>query len=223
MAATTEGLRERKKRQTRAAIAAAAAKLFARNGFEAVTVAQVARAADVSEQTVFNYFPSKDDLVFDQDDELQAQLVALVRELPAGASLTAAMRAHLERLLKAAGRPGERDDRGMVRLIAGSPALQARARAMFERHAEALADALAARTGADARDLRPRTAAHALVSVQHATLRAFGERLLAGEERGRVAAELRDASADALALLAPALDRYTSSADAGAAAASGSA
>ena len=59
-----EGLRERKKRQTREAIAAAAMALFVARGFDAVTVAEVARAADVSEKTVFNYFPAKEDLVF---------------------------------------------------------------------------------------------------------------------------------------------------------------
>ena len=59
-----EGLRERKKRQTREAIAAAAMALFHERGFDAVTVADVARAADVSEKTVFNYFPTKEDLVF---------------------------------------------------------------------------------------------------------------------------------------------------------------
>ena len=63
MAATTEGLRERKKRQTHEAIAEAAMALFVEHGFDAVTVADVARAADVSEKTVFNYFPAKEDLV----------------------------------------------------------------------------------------------------------------------------------------------------------------
>ena len=59
-----EGLRERKKRETREAIAAAAMALFLEHGFDAVTVADVARAADVSEKTVFNYFATKEDLVF---------------------------------------------------------------------------------------------------------------------------------------------------------------
>ena len=59
-----EGLRERKKRETRDAIAAAAMQLFLERGFDAVTVADVARAADVSEKTVFNHFPTKEDLVF---------------------------------------------------------------------------------------------------------------------------------------------------------------
>ena len=60
----TSGLRERKKQRTREQIAEAARELFTEHGFDRVTVAQVARAADVSEQTVFNYFPTKEDLVY---------------------------------------------------------------------------------------------------------------------------------------------------------------
>src|SRR5436853_609935 len=76
-----EGLRERKKRKTRESIANAAARLFTERGFEVVTVAEVARAAEVSEQTVFNYFPTKEDLVFDRDAEVEESLVRLVCEL----------------------------------------------------------------------------------------------------------------------------------------------
>src|SRR4051812_50203383 len=84
MAATTEGLRERKKRQTRETIAHAAMALFAAHGFDAVTVADVARAADVSEKTVFNYFPAKEDLVLHGGEERRAALLQAVRSRPAG-------------------------------------------------------------------------------------------------------------------------------------------
>src|SRR4051794_41972074 len=84
MAATTEGLRERKKRQTRETIAHAAMALFAAHGFDAVTVADVARAADVSEKTVFNYFPAKEDLVLHGGEERRAALIEAVRARPGG-------------------------------------------------------------------------------------------------------------------------------------------
>lgn len=71
------GLRERKKAQTRAAIAAGAAELFARNGFRAVTMVEVAAAAEVSEQTVYNHFPTKESLVFDRAGELRQALLEL--------------------------------------------------------------------------------------------------------------------------------------------------
>src|ERR1700754_5119358 len=69
MSALMEGLRERKKRQTQEAIAGAAMELFLEHGFDAVTVADVARAADVAEKTVFNHFPTKEDLVFFRSDD----------------------------------------------------------------------------------------------------------------------------------------------------------
>src|SRR5436309_12552886 len=86
------GLRERKKEQTRQAIADAALRLFARRGFEEVTVAEVGRAADVSEGTVFNYFPTKEDLLYRQMESFEAALVDAVRERPAGESVPAAFR-----------------------------------------------------------------------------------------------------------------------------------
>jgi AcrR family transcriptional regulator len=64
-----EGLRERKKRETRDAIAAAALALFLERGYDAVTVVDVAVAANVSEKTVFNYFATKEDLVFANAEE----------------------------------------------------------------------------------------------------------------------------------------------------------
>ena len=73
---TTEGLRERKKRERRKAISDVAMGLFAERGYDAVTVAEIARAADVSEQTVFNYFPAKEDLVFDEEEQMREALEA---------------------------------------------------------------------------------------------------------------------------------------------------
>src|SRR5678815_1078743 len=80
------GLRERKKEQTRQLIAETARGLFSERGFERVTVAEVARAAQVSEQTVFNYFPTKEDLVYERMDTFEHELLAAVRQRPASES-----------------------------------------------------------------------------------------------------------------------------------------
>src|ERR1700712_118149 len=93
MAARNEGLRERKKRATREAIAAAARRLFAERGFDAVTVAEVAEAADVSEKTVFNHFATKEDLAFAGREERLARLLTGLAKRPAGASVLDVFRA----------------------------------------------------------------------------------------------------------------------------------
>src|ERR671929_2130349 len=89
------GLRERKKQQTRQLIADTARRLFAERGFEQVTVAEVARAADVSEQTVFNYFPTKEDLVYWRLGSFEEELLATIRERQSGESALAAFRRFL--------------------------------------------------------------------------------------------------------------------------------
>src|SRR3954463_14464285 len=78
------GLRERKKQRTRELISETARRLFAERGFDAVTVAEVARAADVSEGTVFNYSPTKEQLFYGEMERFETQLVAGVRSRPAG-------------------------------------------------------------------------------------------------------------------------------------------
>src|SRR5919204_2779059 len=86
------GLRERKKQQTRLHIADTARRLFVDRGFEEVTVADVAREADVAVATVFNYFPTKEDLFYSGMESFEAQLLASVRDRPAGESVLAAFR-----------------------------------------------------------------------------------------------------------------------------------
>lgn len=87
-----EGRRERKKRQTRQNISDAATALFSQHGFEAVSLAQVADAADVSVKTIFNHFGSKEDLFFDRTGELRDSLARTMVERPAGTSLVTALR-----------------------------------------------------------------------------------------------------------------------------------
>lgn len=86
------GLRELKKVKARRHIADTAAQLFGAHGFEKVSVADVANAAEVSEQTIYVYFSTKHDLVLDRADEIRDQLIRLVAERPVGQSPAEALR-----------------------------------------------------------------------------------------------------------------------------------
>src|SRR3954453_17817209 len=123
------GLRERKKQQTRQRIAEAARRLFGERGFERVTVAEVARAADVSEQTVFNYFPTKEDLFYWRVDSFARGVLAAVREREPGESVLLAFRRFVLAQRGLLGRPDpEARDQlvAITRTITDSPALLAR-------------------------------------------------------------------------------------------------
>ena len=86
-ASAAPGLREQKKARTRAAIAAAAAALFARDGYASVTMSQIAAESGVADQTLYNYFPTKESLVFDRFDEFGSSLAQALAGQPAGAGL----------------------------------------------------------------------------------------------------------------------------------------
>jgi AcrR family transcriptional regulator len=168
------GLRERKKEQTRQLIAETAWRLFADRGFEQVTVAEVARQAQVAVATVFNYFPAKEDLFYYRLEAFGARLVDAVSARTEGEPVLVAFKRHLLEsggLLAQveAGDPQALERlRTINRVIAASPALLAREQRALARTADALAALLAAETDAPARDLGPQVAANALIGVQRA-------------------------------------------------------
>jgi AcrR family transcriptional regulator len=163
------GLRERKKSQTRVLIAETAAGLFRRHGFDAVTVEAVAQAAGVSKKTVFNYFPTKEDLVFDRAEDRASGLLAAVSERPEGTSVLESFRALV--LDQTARLPRLREDAaagagGFLDLIRAHPSLQ---RKMHEINADLtrqLAAALAAESGTTADDPVALVVAGALIGAQ---------------------------------------------------------
>jgi AcrR family transcriptional regulator len=133
------GRRERKKAQTRQALADAALELFLERGFDEVGVKEVADAADVSVTTLFKYFPSKEALVFDQDDDIEAALVLAVRGRPPGYSIVDALREYMVKDTADGGPSAE-----FIKLIESTPALRDYARRMWMRHETTLARAIAA-------------------------------------------------------------------------------
>src|SRR6201995_5100155 len=90
MSATEPGLRERKKQRTRRLIADTAWRLFCERGFEEVPVAEIAREAEVSEATVFNYFPTKEDLVFHRMEAFEDEILHAFRDRDEGETIVEA-------------------------------------------------------------------------------------------------------------------------------------
>lgn len=164
-----EGLRERKLRRTRATIAAAASELFFARGFDEVTVADIAAAAEVAVKTVYNHFPVKAELVFDSGDELLQELIAAVGARAVGSPAVVGIRSFFDRRSEraASGSP-PRPTRRFLELIAASPALQAYRREMFSRWEVALADVLARDTDAAPGAAEPFVVAVAVVGVLRA-------------------------------------------------------
>lgn len=163
------GLRQRKKDQTREKISATARRLFFERGYDAVTVAQVAEQAEVSEATVFNYFRSKEDLFFSGLDTFEADLVAAVRDRAPGDSVLAAFRS---RVLSGSDRladPGvAKGIASAGQLIAASRALQDRERAVVAQHTKALAAVIADEIGDSDHEVESAVVATALMAVHTA-------------------------------------------------------
>ena len=208
------GLRELKKRQTRQLIADTAWRLFADRGFDRVTVAEVAREAQVAEATVFNYFPTKEDLFYHRLEAFETGLVEAVAAREVGEPALAAVRRYLLASdgLLAQVEAGDADAlqrlRTVNRVIAASPALQAREQQAMARSTDRLAELLAAETGAAADDVTARVAASALLGVQRALVDHVRRRVLAAAEPPRLAADVRALGRRAFALLEQGLGDY---------------
>jgi AcrR family transcriptional regulator len=199
------GLRERKKQQTWGLIAQTARQLFKERSFESVTVDDIARAADVSRKTVFNYFPTKEDLFYSGMEVFEAQLLDAIRERKAGESILAAFVRFVTetRGLVAADDP-EAVERlhSMSRMITESPRLQAHEQQIYAGYAAALADLIAEETQARPDDVAPWIAANAMIGIHKALVDHVRRQVLAGErDTARIARGLRCQAKQAVALL----------------------
>jgi AcrR family transcriptional regulator len=180
------GLRESKKQRTRREIADRAMQLFAQRGFDRVTVAEVAAAADVSDKTVYNYFPTKEDLFFDEVPAREAALVAAIRERAPGESILGALRRLQARECPRLCSPGFAT---FARIIEGSQALQAKELEVMARFVRALTEAIQAELAVDERDAR--IAAGLLVSVHWQLFRTARKQALAGKHGPAAVRRLR--------------------------------
>lgn len=183
------GLRELKKARTRTHIADAAARLFAEHGYENVTVSDVARAAEVAEQTVYNYFATKELLVVDREDHVTKRLCELIRTRPPGMTAAAAVRAFvLSSVTRIAEIPREQWRGELGYLAAISPAVHRLALELVERQADAVAVAIR-----DSTQVPPEIAglqAAAISSVFLLLIRQAGTLTVAGRSQRRTVKEL---------------------------------
>jgi AcrR family transcriptional regulator len=157
------GLRERKKARTRAAIREHALRLFREQGYYATTIEQIADAAEVSPATFFRYFPTKEDVVL-QDDFDVISLGALEMQ-PAGLEPIAAFRAAAAVTLASVSEEDLARFRETTQLTMQIPEIRARAIDEFVRTINQIAQAIARRTGRDAADFEVRTVAGAIIGV----------------------------------------------------------
>jgi AcrR family transcriptional regulator len=179
-------LRESKKLRTRREIADAAMRLFATRGFDRVTVAEVAEAADVSEKTVFNYFPTKEDLFFDEVPQREEALREAIRGRRPGDSILTS----LHRLQSAeCPRMCSPGFAVFARIIEESHALQAKELEVLARFSAALAETIHEELGVSERDAR--IVAGLLVSVHRQLFRAARTQALAGKQGPAAVRRLR--------------------------------
>jgi AcrR family transcriptional regulator len=177
------GRRERKKELTRQAILQAAGRLFAERGFHAVTIAEVAEAADVAQQTIFNHFRSKEDLFFGKQDEMVHGPANAVRARQPDESITGALRRYVVSYLRL-GCPPEAAEQKIerMRVLASSPLLQARERELLQECEDQLAATLRDELGDAQPALLPQLVASQYVAIKRTLIVEMRRRLLAGEQ-----------------------------------------
>ena len=202
---TGPGVRELKKARTRRLIADTAARLFAARGYENVAVSDVAREAEVAEQTVYNYFRSKEHLVTDRDQQIQDRLCDLVRSRPSGTSPAAAIRDFtLSSVTAIRSVPPEVWRGELGHLAETSPTVRRLVLELTDRQATALAVAIA-----DTTAVTPEVArlhGIALAGVFQIIIGEAGRRTREGQSQDRIADELRAIVANVL----DELDRWLS-------------
>ena len=204
----TPGLREAKKQETRQLISDHATQLFMTQGFEQTTIAEIAAAARVAKKTVTNYFPRKEDLALDHQEQFATSLAAAVEGRHPGESAPAALRRAFADAVATqdpvAGFSGPR----FARMVADSPTLSACLRGLHDQREHHLARALAEATGAHADDITVQTAAGMLSAVHRVLFQRIQALTLAGHSPDEIARTVAADAAEAFDLVESALSGY---------------
>jgi len=179
------GLRERKKARTRAAIREHAFRLFREQGYDATTVEQIADAAEVSPSTFFRYFPTKEDVVL--QDDLDLLWMEAIREQPPEVGPIAALRAGVHSAFARMGEAEWAQLRETTELALAVPAVRGRMLEEMARTTQALAEAVAERTGRDPGDFAVRTLAGAIIGIAMAAWFEVADDLMDYMDQGRLA------------------------------------
>jgi AcrR family transcriptional regulator len=158
-----DGLRERKKARTRAAIREHALRLFRESGYQRTTVEQIAAAAEVSPSTFFRYFPTKEDVVL--QDDMDTRMIEALERQPADLSPLTAVRAAVRDAFASYTEADLEVIAETTLLSMTVPEIRARATDEFARTIGIIGEALAKRAGRPADDLAVRTAAGAIIGV----------------------------------------------------------
>jgi AcrR family transcriptional regulator len=157
------GLRERKKARTRASLRAHALRLFGEQGYQATTVEQIAAAAEVSPSTFFRYFPTKEDLVL--QDDMDTRMIEALERQPAGLGPITAVRAATREVFASYTEADLDLIQQNMALTLSVPEVRARALDEFARTIAVMGEALAKRSGRPTDDLTVRTLAGAIIGV----------------------------------------------------------
>ena len=202
-----DSLRERKKRQTRQRISDVATSLFLERGFDEVTVAEIAAACDVSEKTVYNYFPTKESLLLDREERMtDAIRRAFGPEAPTESPIEAALQvldADLDDLVhtweQGDAPVGIRAFRRFITVTDSTASLRGARQDMMNRLVQVAAEALAERAGVDPNEPEPQIAADALMGLWRVQFNALRRAALADvtdpqELRRRVRDEVQRAA-----------------------------
>jgi AcrR family transcriptional regulator len=206
-----QGLRERKKQRTRQLIADTALRLFLRRGFDHVAVAEIAGAAEVAEQTVYNYFPEKEDLVYWRLEGFEDRLLGAIRGRQQGQSILTAFWSFVsgqQGLLNETDPAAHETLVGISRMITESPTLLDRERAVLDRYSAALAGQIAEENGSPPDDVEARVVANSLVGAHRALVDYVRRQVLAGARGPRLRSDVQTRADAAFGLLEDGLRSY---------------